>query len=48
MSGGTWWSKKFGPKLLSDLVIILLDFDESIRVVTLKHLMHFLTVINTK
>ena len=55
MSGNKWWSAKFDPKLLSDLVMILilssyipLDFHESIPVVPLKYLMYFLAVINTK
>ena len=57
MSGNKWWSRKVGPKLLSDLVMfsifsfiryIPLDFSESIRVVLLKYLMYFLAGINTK
>ena len=55
MSGNTWGSTKVGAKLLSDLVIfsifsydIPLDFHDSIRVVSLKYLMYFLAVINTK
>ena len=55
MSGNKWWSAKFDPKLLSDLVMILilssyipLDFHESIPVVPLKYLMYFLAGINTK
>ena len=55
MSGNKWWSAKFDPKLLSDLVMILilssyipLDFHESITVVPLKYLMYFLAGINTK
>ena len=54
MFGNTWWSTKVGAKLLSDLVIfsifssdIPLDFHELIWVVQLKHLMYFLTGINT-
>ena len=55
MSGNKWWSTKIGAKLLSDVVIILtlssdvpLDFHDSIRVVSLTHLMYFLDGINTK
>ena len=55
MSGSTWWSIKFGAKLLSDLVIfsifsldISLDFQELIQVVPLKYLMYFLSGINAK
>ena len=47
--------KKVGAKFLPDLVIfsmfssdIPLDFQESIRVVPLKYLMHFFAGINTK
>ena len=55
MSGNTWWSKKYGAKLLPDLVIlqyylqiIPLDFYESLPVVPLKYLINFLACINTK
>ena len=59
MSGSKWWSTKVGTKLLSDLVIFLifstfsseipLDFDELIRVVPLKYLLHFVFAgVNTK
>ena len=55
MSGNTWWSPKFGAKLLSDLVIfstyssdIPLEFYESTQVVPLKYVMYFLSGINTK
>ena len=55
MSGDKWWSSKVGAKFLSDLVMfsifssdIPLEFYESIRVVPLKYLMHFLAGINTK
>ena len=55
MSGNTWWSPKFGAKLLSDLVIfstyssdIPLEFYESTQVVPLKYVMYFLAGINTK
>ena len=55
MSGNKWWSTKIGTKLLSDVVIFLtlssdvpLDFHDSIRVVSLTHLMYFLDGINTK
>ena len=55
MSGNTRWSTKVGAKLLFDLIIfsifsskIPLDFHESIWVVSLKNLMYFSTVINTK
>ena len=48
MSGNTWWSTKFGAKLLSDLVTfsifyfdITLNFYKSIGVVPLKYLMYF-------
>ena len=46
---------KVGAKLLSNLVIFLIfssdipiDFHESIQVLALKYLMHFLAGINTK
>ena len=46
---------KVGVKLLSDLVTfsifssdIPLDFHESMRIVPLKYLMHFLAGVNTK
>ena len=52
MSGNKWWYTKVGAKLLSDLVIfsilssdIPLDFHDSIRVVPVKYLVHFLAVI---
>ena len=55
MSGNTWWSKKAGAKLLSDLAIfsifssdVWLDFHKSIRVVLLKYSIYFLAGINTK
>ena len=48
MSRNKWWSTKVGVELLSDLFIFLiisfdipLDFHKSIRVVSLKCLMHF-------
>ena len=54
MPDNKWCSTKVGAKLLSDLVIfsifssdIPLDFHELIWVVQLKHLMYFLTGINT-
>ena len=55
MYGYIWWSTKVGAKLLFELVIILLfssdislDFNQSVQVVPLKHLMYLLAGINTK
>ena len=55
MSGNKWRSTKVGARLLSDLVIvsilssdILLGFQDSIQVVSLKYLMYFLPSINSK
>ena len=55
MSGNKWRSAKVGGRLLSDLVIvsilssdILLGFQDSIQVVSLKYLMYFLASINSK
>ena len=55
MSGNKWRSTKVGARLLSDLVIvsilssdILLGFQDSIQVVSLKYWMYFLASINSK
>ena len=52
MSGNKWWSIKVSAKLFSVFQYfysdIPLDFHNSVRVVPLKCLMHFLVGINTK
>ena len=55
MSGNKWWSTELGAKLPSDLVIlsilssdIPLDLHDSVQVVPLTYLIHFLVGMNTK